>query len=77
MQRIFIYQYYYYHIKITLHTLNYFTFWKIVKSISPAYLQNYLLVIQYSRNPTRQNLFSVVIPSKTDYFGNSFFFLIL
>ena len=49
-----------------------FTFWKIVKGISPTYLQNYLLVIQHSRNPTRKNLFSV-IPSKTDYFGNSFF----
>ena len=48
------------------------TFWKIVKGISPTYLQNYLPVIQYSRNPTRQNLFSA-IPSKTDYFGNSFF----
>ena len=48
------------------------TFWKIVKGISPTYLQNYLPVIQHSRNPTRQNLFSA-IPSKTDYFGNSFF----
>ena len=48
------------------------TFWKIVKGISPTYLQNYLPVIQHSRNPTRKNLFSV-IPSKTDYFGNSFF----
>ena len=48
------------------------TFWKIVKGISPTYLQNYLPVIQHSRNPIRQNLFSAV-PSKTDYFGNSFF----
>ena len=48
------------------------TFVKIVKGISPTYLQNYLPVIQNSRNLTRQNLFSV-IPSKTDYFGNSFF----
>ena len=48
------------------------TFWKIVKGISPTYLQNYLPVIQHSRNPTRQNVFSA-IPSKTDYFGNSFF----
>ena len=48
------------------------TFWKIVKGISPTYLQNYLPVIQHSRNPTRQNLFSA-IPSKTDYFGNYFF----
>ena len=40
------------------------------QSISPTYLQNYLPVIQHSRNPTRQ--FSA-IPSKTDYFGNSFF----
>ena len=43
------------------------TFWKIVKGISPTYLQNYLPVIQHSGNPTRQNLFSA-IPSKTDYF---------
>ena len=50
------------------------TFWKIVKGISPTHLQNYLPVIQYSRNPTRQNLYSA-IPSKTDYFGNSFFSL--
>ena len=48
------------------------TFWTIVKGISPTYLQNYLPVIQHSRNSTRQNLFSA-IPSKTVYFGNSFF----
>ena len=29
------------------------TFWKIVKGISPTYLQTYLPVIQYSRNSTR------------------------
>ena len=45
------------------------TFWKIVKGISPTYLQNYLPVIQHSRNPTIQKLFSV-IPSKTDYSVN-------
>ena len=49
-----------------------YTFWKIVKGICPTYLQNYLPVIQHSRNPTRQNLFSA-IPSKTYYFGNSIF----
>ena len=47
-------------------------FWKIVKGICPTYLQNYLPVIQHSRNPSRQNLFSA-IPSKTYYFGNSIF----
>ena len=48
------------------------TFCKIVKGISPTYLQNYLPVIQHSRNPTRQNLFSV-IPSERHFFGNIFF----
>ena len=47
-------------------------FWKIVNKFSPSYLVNCLPPIQFSRNPARQNKFSI-LPKKTDYFSNSFF----
>ena len=47
-------------------------FWKIVNKSAPLYLRELLPQKQFSRNPNRQNLFSIY-NKNTDYFANSFF----
>ena len=47
-------------------------FWKIINGLTPSYLRDSLPQIQFSRNPTRQNQFSIV-SKNTDYFSKSFF----
>ena len=47
-------------------------FWKIINKSAPLYLSALLPNKSYSRNPTRQSLFSI-FRRNTDYFANSFF----
>ena len=47
-------------------------FWKIINGLTPSYLKDSLPQIQFSRNPTRQNQFSIV-SKNTGYFSKSFY----
>ena len=47
-------------------------FWKMVNGYAPSYLTECLPPPQFSRNPTRQDLFSIVTKN-TSYFSKSFF----